>query len=114
MAWSWDVGYKFVLVEGGLVIDDTQYPLVYHVGFDENYATRSIELDATLFEQHNPVLDLRVDLLKMFTGEKTVDMTALSNVKFDRDDARRLANNYADMISVCATDCSADQVALGN
>jgi hypothetical protein len=113
MAWSWDVGYKFVLVEGGLVIDDTQYPLVYHVGFDENYVPLSIELDETLFEQRNPVLDLRVDLLKMFAGKQAVDMTALSNVKFDRNDARLLANNYADMVSVCAADCSADQVAMG-
>jgi hypothetical protein len=113
MAWSWDVGYKFVLVEGGLVIDDTQYPLVYHVGFDENYVPLSIELDETLFEQRNPVLDLRVDLLRMFAGKQTVDMTVLSNVKFDRNDARLLANNYADMVSVCAADCSPDQVAMG-
>jgi hypothetical protein len=59
------------------------------------------------------VLDLRVDLLRMFAGKQTVDMTVLSNVKFDRNDARLLANNYADMVSVCAADCSPDQVAMG-
>lgn len=111
MAWSWDVGYKFVLVEGGLVIDDTQYPLVYHVGFDENYKLFSIELDETLFEQRDPVLDLRVDLLTMFAGRRTIDMAALPNVKFDRDDASLLADNYADMVSVCSEDCSPDRTA---
>jgi len=45
MAWSWDVGYKFVLFEGGLVLADTQYPLVYHVGFNENYTPLSFGLD---------------------------------------------------------------------
>jgi hypothetical protein len=40
-----------------------------------------------------------VDLLKIFTGHATVDMAALSNVKFDRNDAALLARNYAEMIS---------------
>ena len=100
MAWSWDVGYKFVLLEGGLVMGDTQYPLVYHVGFDENYRQVSFELGETLFDGLEANVDFRVDLLQMFSGEKTVDMAALSNVKFDRADAKLLADNYARMVSL--------------
>ena len=37
MAWTWDVGYKFVLLEGAFVREGARKPLVYHVGFDENY-----------------------------------------------------------------------------
>ena len=41
------------------------------------------------------------DLLQMFKGARTVDMSTLSNVKFDRGDARMLARNYARMVSLC-------------
>lgn len=105
MAWSWDVGYKFVLLEGGLMLNEIQYPLVYHVGFDENYKSISIPLAAGLKKHADVALDFRVDLLQMFTAKTRVNMTALPNVKFDRGDARRLADNYADMIALCPEGC---------
>jgi len=106
MAWSWDVGYKFVLFEGGLVLGDTQYPLVYHVGFDENYKQVSLELDLSLFDDPDARIELRTDLLQMFDGVQTVDMAVLPNVKFDRTDARLLADNYARMMSLCESNCA--------
>jgi hypothetical protein len=105
MAWSWDVGYKFVLFEGALVVGDTQYPLVYHVGFDENYKQVSLELGEPLFDGPEAEVDFRTDLLQMFSGAKTVDMAGMSNVKFDRTDAKLLADNYARMVSICSSDC---------
>lgn len=105
MAWGWEVGYKFVLFEGGLVVGDTQYPLVYHVGFDENYRQVAIDLDQALLTGHGATLDLRTDLLQMFSGARTIDMVALSNVKFDHADAKLLADNYATMVSLCGPDC---------
>jgi len=105
MAWSWDVGYKFVLLEGALVVGDTQYPLVYHVGFDENYKQVSLELDEPLFDGPEANVDLRADLLRMFDGVTTVDMAGMPNVKFDRTDAKLLADNYAAMVSICPSPC---------
>ena len=105
MAWSWDVGYKFVLFEGVLVVGDIQYPLVYHVGFDENYKQVSLELDADLFDGPEADIEFRTDLLQMFSGAKTVDMVGTSNVKFDRTDAKLLADNYAGMVSICSPPC---------
>lgn len=99
MAWTWDVGYKFVLFEGALVRDGVRKPLVYHVGFDENYKRISTGIDKRLLDTPDAKLDFRVDLLRMFAGHSTVDMAALSTVKFDRDDAALLARNYAGMIS---------------
>ena len=99
MAWTWDVGYKFVLLEGTFVRDGVRKPLVYHVGFEENYKRISTPLDAKLLGARDAKLNFRVDLLKMFTGQATVDMAALSSVKFDRTDAALLARNYAEMIS---------------
>ena len=52
-----------------------------------------------LLGTRDPNLSFRVDLLRMFTGHATVDMAALSSVKFDRNDAALLARNYAEMIS---------------
>ncbi len=105
MAWSWDVGYKFVLVEGALVVGDIQYPLVYHVGFDENYRQVSFELGEPLFDGLEAEIDFRTDLLRMFSSATTVDMAGLSNVKFDRTDAKLLADNYAHMVSICTSPC---------
>jgi len=101
MAWSWDVGYKFVLFEGGLQLADARIPLVYHVGFDENYTEVTIPLDAESFEGEDVTVAVCADVLRLFTGAQSVDMSELSDVKFDRDDARVLANNYAGMVSAC-------------
>jgi hypothetical protein len=104
MAWSWDVGYKFVLVEGGIVVGDVQSPLVYHVGFDENYKRVSLELDGPLFDGLEGEVHLRADLKRMFQGSEAVDMSALSTVKFDRADSKLLADNFASMVSLCSCD----------
>jgi hypothetical protein len=101
MAWSWDVGYKFVLFEGGLQHDGILRPLIYHVGFDENYKTVSFKLEQPMSGRRTKLLAFNVDIMSLFTGENTVDMMTLSNVKFDRDDARLIANNYKTMISLC-------------
>ncbi len=98
MAWTWDVGYKFVLLEGAFVRDGMRKPLVYHVGFDENYKRISTGFDSGLLGTRDANLDFRVDVLRMFAGHATVDMAALSTVKFDRNDAALLARNYAEMI----------------
>jgi hypothetical protein len=47
-----------------------------------------------------------MDLLRIVNGVHTLDMAALPNVKFDHGDARRLADNYAGMLSLCASDCT--------
>ena len=98
MAWNWEVGYKFILFEGGLELDDALVPLVYHVGFDENYKTVAIHLEEPLFDEAQASLSLNVDVMKLFTARSVVDMTALSSVKFDKADAKLIADNYAHMI----------------
>jgi hypothetical protein len=101
MAWSWDVGYKFILFEGGLALDDVLYPLVYHVGFDENYKPLVFDLQSS--EDHDVrMLDFQVDIMKLFKGRHLIDMTALPNVKFDRQDAKLIATNYQSMVTLCS------------
>ena len=73
--------------------------MVYHVGFDENYRRLSFAFDMQRLRSRDASMAFRVDLQKMFAAHATIDMAALSNVKFDRNDAALLAGNYAEMIS---------------
>lgn len=99
MAWTWEVGYKFVLLEGTLLRGDARVPLVYHVGFDESYTPTAMELPDGLLAAESPRLDLRVDILRIFEGEAMIDMAALPTVKFDRGDAALIAGNLDGMIA---------------
>ncbi len=103
MAWNWEVGYKFVLFEGALTDGDTLRPLVYHVGFSENRKTLRFDLPEGFAPDSSSPLTFTVDVMALFTGKVTIDMAALPNVKFDRDDARLIAGNYGDMISLAST-----------
>ena len=103
MAWNWEVGYKFVLFEGSLLVDGERRPLVYHVGFSENCRTLRFDLPEPALLWSPEGIAFKVDLMKLFAGNQTVDMQALSDVKFDRVDARLLADNYASMISLAAS-----------
>ena len=99
MAWNWEVGYKFVLFEGALLRGNASDPLVYHIGFEENYRPISTELRRELLDRRPARLDFRVDILRLFQGSTTVDMAALPSVKFDRADAALLARNFAAMVT---------------
>jgi hypothetical protein len=99
MAWNWEVGYKFVLLEGTLQRGNVSDPLVYHVGFDENYRPTSTALPRKLLDRRPARLDFRVDLLRLFQGSTNVNMAALPSVKFDRGDAALLARNFAAMVT---------------
>ena len=103
MAWNWEAGYKFLLFEGALIDGDTIRPLVYHVGFNENRKTLRFNLPEEVAPDSSDALLFTLDVLALFTGKNTVDMVALPNVKFDRDDTRLLAGNYGTMISLTPT-----------
>ena len=94
MAWNWEVGYKFLLLEGMLEVAGRSVPLVYHIGFDENAAVVSLDIET----RNTEVIDVEVDVAQLFHGEAPpLDLAALNNVKFDREDSGRLARNFAHM-----------------
>ncbi|GAB3029237.1 MbnP family protein [Bowmanella dokdonensis] len=101
MAWSWDVGYKFILLEGRLNQGDKLLPLVYHVGFDENYTTTAFSLPGD-----TDVLNLKVDIARLFTANTPVDLASLPTVKFDRADAARIGEGLNTMLSMCKDECA--------
>jgi hypothetical protein len=99
MAWNWEVGYKFVLFEGALTRDNASNPLVYHIGFAENYRSISTGLPRQPLDRRAARLDFRVDLLRLFQGATNINMAALPSVKFDRSDAALLAHNFAGLVT---------------
>jgi hypothetical protein len=108
MAWNWEVGYKFVLFEGTLLRSNATNALVYHIGFAENYRPISTGLPRELLDRRPPRLDFRVDFLRLFQGSTNIDMAALPSVKFDRNDAARLARNFATMVTPLWTNARTD------
>ncbi len=101
MAWNWEVGYKFILFEGTLAHAKKIQPLVYHVGFSENLKSLQFHLPAAI-TPGSAQINFDVDILAMFTSSVNINMAALPTVKFDRTDARLIAENYASMITLSA------------
>lgn len=100
MAWNWEVGYKFVLLEGGIRVGDQVRPLVYHVGFSENRRDLAFVLPEKLPLRDNTTIRFNVDVMKMFSSSSRLNMAALHTVKFDKSDSKRIADNYSEMISI--------------
>jgi hypothetical protein len=99
MAWNWETGYKFVLFEGRLQMDERWVPLVYHIGFNENAHSMSFSIAGEgVGANRHTILGFNVDVAKLFEGTTVIDLAALPTVKFNRDDAQALADNYATMI----------------
>jgi hypothetical protein len=115
MAWNWQMGYKFLLLEGMLTVQNEQLPLVYHIGFDESYTVLNFDIsnDKLL---NNGVIDFKIDLRRLFQKSnalaknqtslqsnqeiKYIDMSAMSHVKFAPDDVKMIAQGFHDFISV--------------
>ena len=100
MAWNWEVGYKFMLLEGILTTSNKRLPLVYHVGFSENLKTLTFSLSAHNDNNNSAqtTLVFNVDVSRIFGGETPFDMVQTPSVKFHKQDASRLADNYSHML----------------
>ena len=100
MAWNWEVGYKFVVFEGSLKMEEDIQPLVYHVGFSENRRDLIFTLPVAEELSGTSEVGFKVDVMKLFDSASALNMAQLQSVKFDRQDARVLAENYSRMISI--------------
>jgi hypothetical protein len=98
MAWNWEVGYKFVLLEGGILINDQMRPLVYHIGFSENRRDLVFDAPDRTVLSDGKKIRFNVDVMKFFASGSKIDMTKIPSVKLDKNDARLFAENYQKMI----------------
>ena len=99
MAWNWKVGYKFILLEGRLDTGQNLVPLVYHVGFDENYTPQSLPIVNSKAGQQGTVLNYKIDINALFAGPPPLDMAAVPTVKFDPDDTQLIAQGFKGLIT---------------
>ena len=119
MAWNWQVGYKFLLLEGTLTLQDQQLPLVYHIGFDESYTELAFDITSVLTNKslsNDGVVNFKIDLLRLFQKSRSlvpkllgqpssesmsyIDMSEMSHVKFAPVDVKVIAKGFEDFISI--------------
>jgi len=99
MAWNWQVGYKFLLLEGSLFTQGKQKPLVYHIGFNESYTRLNFPLNSNTVS-NDGTIELKVDILALFNQAELIDMNEIPNVKFDPEDVAKIANGFQNFISI--------------
>ncbi|MEH0158465.1 MbnP family protein [Limibacter armeniacum] len=113
MAWNWNTGYKFVLLEGKYYPDGGEARgLAYHIGGDDNY--RVVTLPAAMdLSKGDGTLKLKVNVDKIFgdkaeqslpeASRKTTFITLERNGPEDTmfgPYTQLIANNYAQMFEV--------------
>ncbi len=100
MVWTWNTGYKFLLMEGRLFLDGVEKALVYHIGEDKNFKTLSFDiLEQNSDNSDFDVIEFEVDLNKIFDGKHVLDLGNNSSV-ISGDEAGKISENYKDMFSV--------------
>jgi hypothetical protein len=99
MAWNWNVGYKFVVMEGNYYKqrDGKPTPLVFHIGFSENYRQLTFKIDP-LYASSNKPIDFDVNISAMFGMPNQINFDTLSSVTFNRSKAQFVAGNFTNML----------------
>jgi len=101
MAWDWNTGYKFLLLEGkyGTAEDQLNEGLVYHIGGDANYRilkfdlkTNGDELELKANQEHSIALD--ADVAAIFAAPNPVSFAEHPVVMHDPF-SQKVADNYA-------------------
>ncbi|AFM04184.1 hypothetical protein Fleli_1785 [Bernardetia litoralis DSM 6794] len=88
MAWDWNTGYKFVVMEGKYFNDtsnsNASIPLVFHIGLNQNYKKVSLSFDSVnekgVFDTSNKRIVLKVDLNDFFSSPNQIDFNEINNI----------------------------------
>ena len=92
MAWDWNTGYKFVVVEGKYFTipanPTLSIPLVFHIGLNQNYKKVSLSFDAVsdkgIFSTNNQNINkkivLKVDLNDFFSSPNQINFDETNNI----------------------------------
>ncbi|MEM1135712.1 MAG: MbnP family protein, partial [Bacteroidota bacterium] len=98
MAWDWNTGYKFLLLEGRFFPENSDPAgLVYHIGGDSNYRTISLPLGnnpVAINQNEQFTLTINVEVSQIFNGATNLDFNKNNVVMFDAI-ANKVATNYA-------------------
>lgn len=94
MAWNWNVGYKYVLMEGRMTVGADEVGLVYHIGFTENVHTILDESVSLPVSASGGELNITLEVAELFRNPNPVNMAELNNVQFDKDQVAIIVENY--------------------
>jgi hypothetical protein len=100
MAWNWNTGYKFVVLEGNYLYSGTNSGIVFHIGTNTNYksVTLSLPSELSLENDKNASIKLKADVSKMFSGVSPITRTGTPTVPgtiMGGANATSVAGNYA-------------------
>lgn len=88
MAWDWNTGYKFVVMEGKYYANPSDLtssiPLVFHIGLNPSYQKVSLNFenlnDKGIFSTDNKKIVLKVDLNDFFSSPNQIDFNEINNI----------------------------------
>ena len=96
MAWNWNIGYKFVLLEGRHTDQDgNDIGLIYHIGFSENYLPHTLEFPNFLeVTSMGGEIEFTIEASELFKNPHEVNMLEMNTVKFDKEQVTIIVDNY--------------------
>lgn len=105
MAWNWNTGYKFFLMEGDFFPETSpdKQGLVLHIGQGRNFKTLEFSLDAPIDIPGNATMQFDLDPLAPLNAPNVIDLNEKSAFMVDVD-SDKIAENYASgMIQLITT-----------
>lgn len=107
MFWTWSSGYIMAKMEGySPQSGDVNKKIVYHIGgFNGTYSgIKAVNLSfpntANVTPTHTPVLTLKSDLAKWFSGSTVIPFDTKYSITWVSKDSKDIADNYSNMFSV--------------
>ncbi len=99
MSWNWQVGYKFINIEG-TYSGDTKGNIIFHLGKTENAKTHYLDFPKSLMVE-NTASSSKIHMVsnfnKLFNNVYNIDVEAVNNVKVGPDDQlKKFVQNYKD------------------
>ncbi len=94
MAWNWNTGYKFLLIEGQYYPAGADAaPMVYHIGSDPNYRKLTYPASLTVAAGGTNTVNFTTEVQNIFRSPNTIAFNADGPVK-GGDVATAVAENY--------------------
>lgn len=102
MAWSWNTGYKFMVMEGKFKTTTDSGKYVYHIGNDENFRTLKLPFTGNgktiaygVSADTSLLINLKVEASQIFGKPNQISLLANPNVQFQAGLAGNVADNYS-------------------
>ena len=105
MAWNWNTGYKFFLMEGDFFPETTtnKRGLVLHIGLDRNFKTQEFLFDMLTNISGTATIQFDLDPLAPLNEPNVIDLNEKSSFMVDVE-SDKIAENYASgMIQLMTT-----------